>query len=127
MTPNSPHSTPLPHTSPVLELQDAIRRRAQEIYEQSGAIPGRDLQNWTQAEAEVLAAWSRSHRRSAIVVDVDGVQYVGEYHPDLGESYKPGEFEAQDDVAVRFSGDKMFVRRPNGAELETTIVHKIVR
>jgi hypothetical protein len=28
-------------------------------------------------------------------------------------------------VPVRFAGNKMFVKRPNGKELETTIVKKI--
>ena len=33
-----------------------------------------------------------------------------------------GEFGADASVPVRFHGDKMFVKRPNGKELETTIV-----
>jgi HSP20 family molecular chaperone IbpA len=38
----------------VRELEDAIVRRAQEIWETSGFIPGRDLENWLRAESELL-------------------------------------------------------------------------
>ena len=34
---------------------EAIAQRAHKIYEQSGRIPGRDLENWLQAEAELSA------------------------------------------------------------------------
>jgi Protein of unknown function (DUF2934) len=37
-----------------LELEDAIRRRAYEIYEQRGRADGFELDDWVQAEAEVL-------------------------------------------------------------------------
>lgn len=107
------------------ELQEAIRRRAQEIYEQSGKIPARDLDNWTQAEAEILGESTRSGRRSAIVIEVDGVQYIGEYQSESCGGYRPGEFGPGEDLPVRFEGEKMFVRRPNGTELETTVVRKI--
>jgi hypothetical protein len=36
-----------------------------------------------------------------------------------------GLWSAAEDIAVRFEGEKMFLKRPNGSELETTIVHKI--
>lgn len=103
------------------DLHDAIRRRAEEIYERNGRIPGRDIENWTQAEQEVLReAEQRSVRRTAVVVKVNGIDYVGEYSSATG--YTPGEFGAGDPVVVRFEEDKMYVRRPNGRELETRIV-----
>ncbi len=37
-----------------VELEDAIRRRAYEIYEQRGRADGFELDDWVQAEAEVL-------------------------------------------------------------------------
>lgn len=113
--------------SPVLsDLQEAIRRRAEEIYLESGRLPGRDLENWSQAEQEIMRglATKLAHRK-AVVVRVDGVQYVGEYEPESCDGYLPGEFGAGAAVPVRFEGGKMFVRRPNGRELETTIVQKI--
>lgn len=55
-----------------------------------------------------------------------GVQYVGEYAPELCDGYRPGEFGSGESVSVRFEGGKMFVRRPDGRELETTIVRKMV-
>jgi hypothetical protein len=32
---------------------EAIAQRAHEIYEQSGRIPGRDIENWLRAKAEL--------------------------------------------------------------------------
>jgi len=36
--------------------QEQIAQRAYAIFEQSGRLPGRDLQNWLQAEHELSAA-----------------------------------------------------------------------
>jgi hypothetical protein len=108
-----------------LDMKEAIRIRAEEIYIRNGRIPGRDLDNWTQAETEILRETGSLARRTAIVVAVDGVQYVGEYGLESCGGYKPGEFSAGEDIFVRFEGEKMFLKRPNGSELETRIVHKI--
>lgn len=108
------------------DLQEAIRRRAEEIYIQSGRAPGRDLENWSQAEQEIMSELAHPvGRRNAVVVRVNGVRYVGEYKPELAGGYTPGEFGSGASVPVRFDGEKMFVTRPNGEELETTIVQKI--
>ncbi len=113
--------------STLANKQEAIRRRAEEIYLRSGRIPGRDKENWIQAEREVQQeiAAQQSVRRTAIVVRLNGVEYIGEYQPELSDGYVPGEFGRGADVPVRIQGDKMFVRRPNGKELETRIVKKI--
>ena len=111
-------AAPYPH--------DAIRRRAEEIYIRNGRLPGRDLENWAQAEQEILRESSEPPvRRTAIVVKVNGAQYVGEYNPASSDGYLPGEFGPGVSVPVRFLDDKMFVKRPNGKILETTIVKKI--
>ena len=108
------------------DLHDAIRRRAEEIYIQSGRIPGHDVQNWTQAEHEIMEQVARrDRRRAAIMVKVNGVQYVGEYQPDSSDGYVPGEIGVGASIAVRFEGDNMYVRRANGKELVTRIVQKI--
>jgi hypothetical protein len=108
------------------EVQEAIRRRAEEIYENSGRIPHRDLQNWALAEDEIrLELAARSVRKYAVVVSVEGIRYVGEYDSARAEGYSPGEFAAGDPVRVRFNSGKMFVQRPNGRQLETTIVHQV--
>jgi len=107
------------------DLHDAVRRRAEEIYIRSGRVEGRDAENWRQAEIEIRREAERSTRRSAVVVKVNGVQYVGEYRPERSEGYLPGEFRPGAPVAVRLDGNKMFVKRPNGKELETTVVQKI--
>jgi HSP20 family molecular chaperone IbpA len=38
----------------IKEMQDRIMRRAYEIFEQNGSRLGRDLENWTQAEEELV-------------------------------------------------------------------------
>jgi len=35
-------------------LQERIQKRAHELYEARGATPGHALEDWTQAEAELL-------------------------------------------------------------------------
>ena len=106
-------------------MHEAIRRRAEEIYFRSGRIPGRDLENWSQAEQEIKREAVAPARRKAVVVRVNGVHYFGEYQPDDCDGYQPGELGKGKVVPVRFAGNKMFVKRPNGKELETTIVKKI--
>ena len=105
------------------DLHDSIRRRAEEIYFRSGRIPGLDLQNWARAEKEILEE-STPSRRTAVIIEVDGVHYVGEYAPISSAGYQPGEIDPGAPVQLRFEGEKMFLRRPNGVELETTIVER---
>jgi Protein of unknown function (DUF2934) len=38
------------------ELDDKIRRRAYELYEERGRADGSELEDWIQAETEVLAS-----------------------------------------------------------------------
>jgi len=121
---------PVPHAtsgSILSEVQqnEAICRRAREIYEHSGRIPGRDLQNWAQAEAEIRSETALHAHRQAVVIKVEGVQYVGEYDSALAAGYTPGEFRAGDPVRVHFDSGKMYVYRSNGQQLETTIVSRI--
>jgi hypothetical protein len=124
------HSTHSNRSSEMLrtalnDLHDAIRQRAEEIYVRNGKISGRDVQNWIQAEQEILGeAAERSSRRTAVVVNVEGVRYVGEYSTESAGGYTPGEFAAGDPVPVRFEGDCMYVQRPNGRELKTTLVKR---
>jgi hypothetical protein len=106
-----------------LDLNQAIRRRAEEIYERNGKRPGHDLENWAQAESEILNELS-SPRRNAIVVRIDGVSYIGEYNPNASDGYIPGEFRPGAPIPVRLDGDRMIIIRRNGKELETTIVQK---
>jgi len=120
------HPNPSSHSSQAdANRQDVIRRRAEEIYIRNGRIPGRDIENWIAAEAEILREAAGSFRRTAVAVKVGGVCYVGEYSADAADGYAPGEFAAGDPITVRFDGDKMFVRRSSGSELETRIVKKI--
>jgi hypothetical protein len=40
------------------ELQEKIRSRAYELYEQCGKLDGYELEDWLQAENEILGRWS---------------------------------------------------------------------
>ena len=120
-----PQSPPTQSQLSEEELRQAIHRRAEEIYERSGRIPGRDLHNWALAEAQIRTETStHSACKPAVVVKVEGVQYIGEYDSALASGYTPGEFVAGDPVRVRFEDGKMVVIRPNGQLLETTIINK---
>lgn len=43
-----------------LELEDQIRRRAYELYEQRGRTPGMENDDWFRAEHEILSRKARS-------------------------------------------------------------------
>ena len=115
--------TPQPWPTTAFDRHEAIRRRAEEIYIRNGSIPGRDTENWAQAEQEILLEFPAS-RKTAIVIRVNGDEFVGEYDPESANGYVPGEFGTGVSVPVRFHGAKMLVLRPNGKVLETKIVRK---
>ena len=49
----TPPRTPPQTTESTSDLQEQIRRRAYELYEQRGREDGGDLDDWLQAESEV--------------------------------------------------------------------------
>ena len=98
------------------DLRAAIRRRAEEIYVRSGKIPGHDDENWAHAEREVQArdryeasARAESHRRR-----VDGVEYIGEYRPEISAGYIPGEFGMRSSRPRPLSGGQNVRETTNG-------------
>jgi hypothetical protein len=107
------------------QVQEAIRRRATELYQRSGAMEGRDVENWYQAEGEILRESATHPVRRAVVVNVQGMVYTGEYECKSADGYTPGEWKPGDPVPVRLAGDKLYLRRRNGRELQTTIVKRI--
>ncbi|MGB8830976.1 MAG: DUF2934 domain-containing protein [Candidatus Sulfotelmatobacter sp.] len=110
---------------PDADLQNAIRKRAEGIFYQSGQLAGNDLENWQRAEAEILRESGAQLTRPAIVINLDGVLYTGEYDLRTCGDYMPGEWKAGDRVPVRLEGDRLFLRRPNGRELETYVIKRI--
>lgn len=112
-------------SSPKSDLRELTRQRAEEIYIRNGRIPGRDAENWAHAEEEIRAEFEGASHRTAIIIRVSGVQYVGEYTREAADGYNPGEFAPGAAVPVRLDGDRMFVKRPNGKVLETRIVQQI--
>ncbi len=115
---------PTAHNHPP-HLLEAIRRRAAEIFRLSGGVAGRDIENWCRAEAEILRESAGRPLRRVVVINLAGVVYTGEYDSASAGDYTPGEWKAGDRVPVRLSGDKLYLRRPNGRELLTTIVKRI--
>ena len=126
---------PDPDQSASPEFTEAVRQRAQQLYELHGKMPGHDLENWTQAEAEVRArlasqAVSRPHVPAAqptlrhLRIKIDGVIYTGEYDPVTSGDYAPAEFDAGAPVEVCFEGDNMTLKRRNGEQLRTRIVRR---
>ncbi|MBZ5598575.1 MAG: DUF2934 domain-containing protein [Acidobacteriia bacterium] len=109
------------------EREQAIRRRAQELYEQRGRVAGHEVEDWLRAEAEVMREVATAlRRRSAhIVVKVDGVTYTGEYDPESSAGYQPGEFAVGQPLQVRFEGDRMYIARSNHRELQARLVKKV--
>lgn len=107
------------------QLHEAIRRRATELYQQTGGVEGQDVENWHQAEAEILRESAAHAIRRAVVVNLEGVVYTGEYSSVSSGGYTPGEWNPGDRVRVRLQGDKLFLRRRNGQEMETTVVKRI--
>jgi hypothetical protein len=43
-----------------INLEDEIRRRAYEIFEERGSVPGNEHEDWLRAEREVLARYQQS-------------------------------------------------------------------
>ena len=52
--------TSLRQERPAPELEDHIRRRAYELYEQRGREDGRDMEDWLRAEEEIKRRRTRS-------------------------------------------------------------------
>lgn len=52
-------ASPLTNPAP-MELEDQIRRRAYELYEERGRTPGLENDDWLRAEHEILARGIRS-------------------------------------------------------------------
>lgn len=103
--------------------EDAIRRRAQQMYELRGRIPGHEVEDWLRAEAE-LRLESGAPESAHVIIKLDGVAYTGEYDPANCDGYCPGELAPGARIRIRLIKDKMFIQRPNGKELETTIVNQ---
>ena len=59
-----------------LDLEERVRRRAYEIWAERGRQPGHELDDWLQAEQQVLGA---------------GKQPAQERGTSVGDAHKPGE------------------------------------
>jgi hypothetical protein len=111
------------------DVREAIERRARELWEQRGRVDGHAEEDWRQAEAEILKARAEAATRVAtrpafILIKAGDFTYTGEY--DLGhcDCYRPGDLRRGTSLTVRFEGEKMYVKLPNGRELETRVVRR---
>ncbi|MGA7220923.1 MAG: hypothetical protein WBX38_21590 [Candidatus Sulfotelmatobacter sp.] len=105
--------------------QKAILLRVTEPHHSCGALESRDAESWYHAEAEILRESNLRPLRRAVIVNIRGVVYTGEYDCNAAEGYTPGEWNPGDPVPVRVAGDKLYLRRRNGRELQTAIVKRI--
>jgi len=53
------------NTAQSIDIEDRIRHRAYQLYEQRGTVDGFALDDWLQAEAEVLRAQKQPKVKSA--------------------------------------------------------------
>jgi hypothetical protein len=51
----------IPQESQTRPTEEQITARARAIYEARGSAPGHDLENWLQAETELLHSCNRQH------------------------------------------------------------------
>ena len=69
MKPRTTMPTPLSATNQTTgstdELQEQIRHRAHELYEQRGRVDGLASDDWFQAEAEILGAQTQPQAKAA--------------------------------------------------------------
>jgi hypothetical protein len=76
-------------------------------------------------EAEMIREFATDTGCGAVVVNVEGVVYTGEYEFMTAYGYVPGEWEVGASIPARLAGDKLYLLRPNGRELPTMIVKRI--
>jgi hypothetical protein len=65
MKPISTSPTPLKPTNQTIELQEKIRRRAYDLYEQRGRTDGHNVDDWVQAETEIQTKTVAAYGASA--------------------------------------------------------------
>ena len=54
-----------PNSTGPADIEERIRRRAYEIYEQRDRIDGLDFDDWLQAETDIMRANQRRKRKAA--------------------------------------------------------------
>jgi hypothetical protein len=69
-------------------------------YSSAAAESGADLENWAQAESEIMLPMEKKQRRTAVVIDVNGVPSVRKHGPNGRDGDLPAE------LSIRFDGEK---------------------
>jgi hypothetical protein len=84
-----------------------------------------EWQDCREGEAEVLRESGTCLTRASVVINLEGVVYTGEYDFATAGDYMAGEWQGGDRIPVRLAGDRLYLRRPDGRELETQVVRRI--
>src|SRR5258708_28095892 len=92
------------------QLLEAIRRRATELYRRRGAVEGHDAENWYQAEAEIIRESSTRSARRAVIVNVHGVVYTGEYESNSADGNTPRPRRAANPLPTSLARDNQHLR-----------------
>jgi hypothetical protein len=104
------------------QAQAAIRRRASQICNRSGAVEDRDAEHRYRVKAELRREKTVHRLRRAVVIKIQGVDYTVQYECSAEDGYAPGEWKVGDPIPIRVAGNKLYLRRRNGHELQATIV-----
>ena len=105
--------------------EDEVRRRAQRLFEEGGRVLGHEVEDWLEAERELIEESVKAPAPPAyIVVKLNGVTYTGEYDPSHCDGYRPGEFEVSAPVRVRVDREQLIIQRPGGQQLQARIVRR---
>jgi hypothetical protein len=108
------------------EVQQAIVRRARELWEQRGRIDGYATEDWAQAEAEIREQLAASRDASPAFLSVQSQAFVYTCRYDRNcVAYRPGDFAPGDPIRFRVADGKLYLKLTDSHELETTIIRKI--
>jgi hypothetical protein len=100
------------------EVENAIRLRAEKLYEARGRVAGHEVEDWLQAEAEILRELQCFPKLARVAVHFEGATYIGEYDAQHCDGYTRGEFRAGTPVELPFRGSDYVHEAPQRQRIE---------
>ncbi len=91
----------------------------------AGASKATTLKTGTRPKPRSFANRPLTCVRRAVVVNIEGVVYTGEYDSTAADGYTPGEWKPGDPVPVRLCRRQTLPPPPQRPGTETTIVKRI--
>ena len=70
------------------------------------------------------AGAGRAQGSFCLAVELGDLTYLGSYEPSWRWSYEPTEFVVGDSVEVRINGHSMYLKKPKGGDLKTSITRR---